>query len=90
MIPSLGRIVEYTLNEIDAIQINRHRSAGTVNQGNRAKGGEKYPMMIVKIWGSTPDSAVNGQVHLDGNDTLWVTSRGQGDTEGQWHEYERI
>lgn len=45
--------------------------------------GDKYPMMITRVWGdpepgkpssATPDTQVNGQVFLDGNDTIWVTS----------------
>lgn len=35
-------------------------------------------------------SGVNGQVFLDGNDVLWVTSVVQGDKPGQWHEPERV
>ncbi len=45
-----------------------------VHTGNRASEGDVYPMVIVRCWGTTPVSAVNGQVLLDGNDTLWVTS----------------
>lgn len=42
--------------------------------GNEAREGDTLPMMIVKTWGDTPTSAVNGQVFLDGNDVLWATS----------------
>lgn len=42
--------------------------------GNEAREGDIFPMMITKIWGEFPDSAVNGQVFLDGNDILWATS----------------
>jgi hypothetical protein len=52
--------------------------------GNRAEAGQVYPMLIVRTWGSTPESVVNGQVFLDGNDTLWVTSVGQGEGERRW------
>jgi hypothetical protein len=47
--------------------------------GNRVQEGDVYPMLIVRTWGSTPESAVNGQVFLDGNDVLWVTSVGEGE-----------
>jgi hypothetical protein len=42
--------------------------------GNRVQEGESYPMLIVRVWGTGPESKVNGQVHLDGNDVLWVAS----------------
>jgi hypothetical protein len=42
--------------------------------GNDAKEGDTLPMLIVKTWGDTATSSVNGQVFLDGNDVLWATS----------------
>lgn len=42
--------------------------------GNDVKEGDTFPMLVVKMWGDTPTSAVNGQVFLDGNDVLWATS----------------
>lgn len=42
--------------------------------GNGVEEGDTYPMLITRVWGSTPESAVNGQCFLDGNDVLWVTS----------------
>jgi hypothetical protein len=56
--------------------------------GNSAYPGEGYPLIAVRIW---PDeygpgvSGVNGQVLLDANDVLWVTSVGEGNENGQWH-----
>lgn len=61
--------------------------------GNYAFAGEEVPMVIVRVW---PDEfgpgkpGVNGQVFLDGNDTLWVTSAGEGDNPGQWHWPARV
>jgi hypothetical protein len=61
--------------------------------GNGAWGGEEYPMVIVRVW---PDEfgigkpGINGQVLLDGNDTLWVTSAGEGDAPGKWHWPTRV
>lgn len=95
-VPTIGRIVHYTLSEADAEQVNRRRedadiylrkiwpgerSGKQVHTGNNVAAGDVYPMVIVRTWGSTPESVVNGQVLLDGNDTLWVTSVGCG--EGQ-------
>lgn len=99
IVPTIGRLVHYTLSEADAEQINRRRedaetwrrglargqsvvvTGSQKHIGNRAQAGDVYPMLIVRTWGSTPESAVNGQVFLDGNDTLWVTSVAEG--EGQ-------
>lgn len=47
--------------------------------GNGVKEGDTFPMLITKVWGDNPSSAVNGQVFLDGNDVLWATSVCVGD-----------
>jgi hypothetical protein len=87
-IPTIGRIVHYTLSDQDADTINgrrkqaldhviahRERADGSViHYGNAVAEGDVYPMTIVRVWGDRPEAAVNGQVHLDGNDLLWVTS----------------
>ena len=106
MIPSPGRIVHYTLTEQDAEQINRrrqhanlhmkeHQEASTgvmVHAGNAVTAGDVYPLVITRVWADdpTPETAVNGQVLLDGNDHLWVTSVQQGDGERQWREPARV
>lgn len=81
--PSIGRVVHYTLSKHDATLINKRRqdaydskiaaqnSGAVVHVGNSVAEGDVYPMMIVRVW--SPDM-VNGQVILDGDDTLWVTS----------------
>lgn len=101
-IPTPGRVVLYTLSEDDAKRINKRRddaiatahankqnpeaTGKQVHIGNVTREGEVYPMMIVRAWGTTPESAVNGQVLLDGNDTLWVTSvtAGEGPRRFAW------
>jgi len=61
--------------------------------GNTVSAGEEYPLVVVRVW---PDEfgsgvpGVNGQVILDGNDCLWVTSVGEGPNAGQWHWPERV
>lgn len=45
--------------------------------GNSVSVGDVYPLVITRTWGTTETSSVNGQVLLDGNDTLWVTSVSQ-------------
>lgn len=102
MIPTPGRIVQYTLSEQDALSINKRRkdahtsgiaateSGAVVHFGNGVSAGDTYPMVIVRCWGSTEESSINGQVLLDGNDTLWVTSVSQGDGERHWREFPRV
>lgn len=96
--PSIGRIVHFILAEHHVAQINRRRAEGEakmdwhrqektgaqVHTGNPVSVGQVFPMIITRVWGAAPGSAVNGQVFLDGNDTLWVTSVVEGDGEGNW------
>lgn len=55
--------------------------------GNPVQIGDVFPMIVVAIF---PDEfgqgnpGVNGQVFLDGNDSLWITSASEGPDEGQW------
>lgn len=92
MQPTIGRIVHYILSAQDAEQINKRRtdwaesvaetaSGFVAHVGNEAREGQVLPMMVVAAWGG---DAVNGQVHLDGNDTFWATSRKEGDEPGTW------
>lgn len=62
------------------------------HEGNEAREGDVYPFMITRVWGDTPESSVNGQLFLDGNDTLWLTSASQGspDENGKWSEPPRV
>ena len=97
-IPTIGRIVHYRLRASDAEQINRRRqdarakmdwhrenkTGAQVHVGNEAAENEIYPMVITKVWGMDPNSAVNGQVLLDGNDLYWVTSTSCGDEPGKF------
>jgi len=50
--------------------------------GNEVHEDDVFPMLIVRVWGSDPTSAVSGQVFLDGNDVFWATSRSVGDQPG--------
>lgn len=96
--PSIGRIVLFKLNETDAATINKRREdahrvrrAGFLvdtgfhaHVGNRAEAGDVYPALVVRRWGDTPESVIQLQVFLDGNDTYWATSVAEGDGEHQW------
>lgn len=97
-IPSPGRIVRYQLSAADAEAINKrradaqacmnmHRAHSTgvqVHVGNPVEAGQVYPLFITRAWGSEPDSAVNGQVFLDGNDVFWAMSVRVGDGPGHF------
>lgn len=72
--PSIGRIVHYRLSGEDAYLINGRRRFAPESKGNTVTEGESYPMIITRVWGEHPESAVNGQVFLDGDDVLWATS----------------
>lgn len=88
--PTKGRIVLYTLNTSDVQRIVSKRAVhGTV--GNFTYPGDTYPAMVVRTWGTGPDQAVNLQVFLDGEDTLWATSRHVGDQQGDysWMDYQK-
>lgn len=50
-----------------------------IHCGNVVGAGEVYPLVITRVWGNEPTSAVNGQVQLDGNDLYWATSVSAGD-----------
>ncbi len=79
MIPTIGRIVNYALSEQDANTINAQRVTGYPVGANPVYAGDVFPMMIVRVWGANPDSAVQGQVFIDGNFTFWATSVTAGD-----------
>jgi hypothetical protein len=61
--------------------------------GNFVYEGNSYPLIVTNVW---PDEfgagkpGVNGQVILDGNDSLWVTSAGEGEENGQWQWPEKV
>ena len=97
--PSIGRFVHYKLNQQDADAINKrradfNRTVGRQRQalddgwqahvGNAVKAGETFPALVVRRWGETPESCIQLQVFLDGNDTYWATSVNEGDGERQW------
>lgn len=55
--------------------------------GNPVSVGDELPLHVVRVWPGEfgPDKVgVNGQVLLDGNDQLWVTSVAEGETPGTW------
>lgn len=83
-IPGIGQIVHYTLNDQDVARVEEIRRGGSTLFFNKVEAGQVCPMLIVRTWGSTPESSVNGQVFLDGDDVLWVTSRSAGEGPGHF------
>lgn len=105
MVPSVGRTVHLRLSDAQVGQINRRRQASIdvggsgpepqydkLFSGNSVTSGDIFPLLITKIWSASPDETtpVNGQVFLDGDDSLWVTSATQGELAGQWFEPPRV
>lgn len=99
MSPTIGRIVLYCLGDHDAEAVNRRRVQGAghgeswpagaqAHFGNSVKPGDEYPMIVSRVWenyySASGTHAVNGQVFLDGNDTLWVTSANEGTGPCTW------
>lgn len=99
--PTVGRIVHYKVSEYDADQINGRRQdfresrsaaerTGFVGHvGNGVNAGDVFPAMIVRVW-DAPQTTVNAQVFLDGNDSFWATSRAEGTEPGTWAWPERV
>lgn len=103
---TVGRTVLYKLSERDVVEINRRRTTpysiaerikvlawplgAQAHIGNIVVEGDTYPMVVVRKWGGADSDMVNGQVLLDGNDVLWVTSVHQGDTNGAWQWPARV
>lgn len=83
MVPTIGRIVHYTLAETDVAAIRARRKEAGGRLGNDVEVGQIYPAMIVRVFGDQPSSCCNLQVYLDGQDVEWVTSRQVG--EGPFH-----
>lgn len=90
--PRPGRAVMYALSEFDVTQIALRRETTDQNHHQRhmhalttPQPGDRLPMFITRIHGDGPDGCVvNGQVLLDGDDSLWVTSVSPGRGPGQF------
>jgi hypothetical protein len=88
IIPTLGRIVYFTLAGYQAEQINKRRAdaarcvdyhrwksnGAQTHVGNQVAAGQIVPAMVVAVWGDTAKAAVNLKLMLDGADDYWVTS----------------
>ena len=73
----LGQTVLYTLTEGDEATINT-----TFTRRNAVKAGMVFPALVVRVWSP---SMANLQVLIDGQGTLWATSKGGPSQEpGSW------
>lgn len=98
MDPTIGRIVLFKLTKAQAEQVNRRRLGqdnvpaivdrvnwpvgAQAHVGHPAAEGDTSPMIVTRVWADL--DGVNGQVFLDGNDVLWVTSALEGTEPGTW------
>lgn len=92
---SLGRTVHYTLSAHDAERINQRRQRPTsqddppwpqgamAHVGNSVGEGDVFPLVVTRVW-DADHGTVNGQVQLDGSDTLWVCSVTPGEGPCHW------
>jgi hypothetical protein len=73
---------------LERIKVDKWPLGAQAHIGNYVSEGQEYPLLITRVW---PDEfgpgqpGINGQVLLDGTDTLWVTSAVEGPENGQWH-----
>ncbi|MEU1407106.1 hypothetical protein ABZ471_33000 [Streptomyces sp. NPDC005728] len=88
-VPTPGRVVLYRLAEEDVRRITHDRAHHGLN-GNFVRAGDSYPAIVVRTFPSNPAGVANLKVLLDGEDTLWVTSRHQGTEVGTWFWPERV
>ncbi len=62
-------------------KMRQERPGFQAHIGNLIGVGDRFPMVITQIF---PANGINGQVFLDGSDSLWVTSVEEGDAPGQF------
>lgn len=87
MKPTVGGILLYELSEQDASQINRRRNRlSAIQPMSRHIGVVESGLIVPMIVTAVDESLVNGQVFLDGGDSLWVerVSEGMGPTCWSW------
>lgn len=72
MNPTIGGVVIYNTTEEEQERMREMQSCNVQAQ---------LPAVIVAVW----PTSVNLSVILDGQGTLWATSRHQGDEPGQWN-----
>ncbi|MDT0306878.1 hypothetical protein RM780_07860 [Streptomyces sp. DSM 44917] len=85
--PTPGLIVLYKLSADDVAQITqRIKDAEPRPFVNPLEAGAIVPAVVVRVW---PVGSANLHVLLDGEITLWATSRSEGTEPGTWARPER-
>lgn len=84
----VGRTVLYHLDGANHFTVNRafgkHSFTGLeIPVGGVHEVGQPLPMIVTAVNG---DGTINGQVLLDGNQSLWVKGAHYGQGEGRWEE----
>lgn len=90
--PTVGRVLLYKLSANDVARARGRNMLDTQTTFNAPYAGEIVPLVVVRVWPNEypnneeglSKAGVNGQALLDGNFTLWITSAGEGDGNGQW------
>lgn len=71
----------------ERIKVNMWPVGAQAHIGNSASAGDILPLIVVRVWDNEFGEGipgVNGQVLLDANDQLWITSAKEGSDFGQW------
>lgn len=58
-----------------------------IPSGSNPRHGDQLPLLVTVVFPG--GELLNGQVLLDGSDSLWVTGRPQGDEPGNWQTIAR-
>ena len=79
VLPKLGAIVFYRVSEWDAGRANKRRvEAAQSHEGNMLRPGDRLPLLVTKV----SEKKFNGQLFLDGNDSLFIEYTKFGDNDG--------
>lgn len=76
MKPTIGRVVIYQTTKEEQ---DKMRAMTNCNVQ------EELPAIVVAVWGNDENAAINLNVQLDGEGSLWVTSALRGNQPGEWN-----
>ena len=79
VLPKLGAVVIYRVPQKVADEVNGLRTtAAHRHAGNKVHVGDELPLIVTKVH----EKSFNGQLLLDGNDTIWITGTHYGEEAG--------
>lgn len=102
---SVGRIVHIRLTSAQATAVNRRRTSGEdiaaryesgkwpigaqAHVGTPVSEGDMFPILVTAV---PEPGIINGQIFLDGNDTLWIRNVAEGSPNeiGTWFWPEKV